>query len=138
VAARQREAAVDRAFSLLADSIAGYPVNAKGSAAIQKAGDRVHKKMEDLKPFLSLSDPSLTVALAAVVDSAKRNSLRLDRVSLGRETVQVTGIAKSWTGGDELLADLRRWGYTAELDRKDAGADGKVPFSITSGGGHEP
>lgn len=136
--ARQREAAVDRAFSTLADSLAGSPVNAKGSAAIKKAGDKVQKRMEELKPFLSLADPSLTATLAAVVDSAKRNSLRLDRVSLGRETVQVTGMAKSWTGSDGLLADLRRWGYAAKLDRKDAGTDGQVPFSITAGGDHEP
>jgi len=138
VAARQREAAVDRAFRSLADSLAGFPVNAKGSAAIQKVGDKVHKKMENLKPFLNVFDPSLTVTLAALADSAKRNSLRLDRVSLGRDKVQVTGVARSWTGGDDLLAELQRWGYSAALDRKDAGADGKVPFSITSGGGHEP
>jgi len=138
VAARQREAAVDRAFIALADHLAGAPVNAKGSAAIQKAGDKVRKKMENLKPFLNLFDPSLTVTLAAVTDTAKRNSLRLELLSIGRDTVQVTGMAKSWTGGDELLAELQRWGYAAKLDRKDAGTDGKVPFSITSGGDHEP
>jgi hypothetical protein len=138
LAARQREAAVDRAFIALADDLAGFPVNAKGTAAIQKVGDKVHKKMESLKPFLNVFDPSLTATLAAVVDTAKRNSLRLDRVSLGRDTVQIAGIARSWTGGDGLLAELRRWGYPAKLDRKDAGADGRVPFSMTSGGDHEP
>ncbi len=59
-------------------------------------------------------------------------------LSLSRDRVHVTGTARSWNGGDELLTVLKRSGYPAKLDRKDAGADGIVPFSITSGGIDEP
>jgi hypothetical protein len=136
--ARQRESTVDRAFGSLADELAGFPVKAKGDAAIRIVGDKARKKTDMLRAFQNVFDPSLTETMASVADVSKRNSLHLEMLSLSRDKVQVAGTARSWNGCDELLAYLKRAGYPARLDRKDAGADGVVPFGITSGGADEP
>lgn len=135
--ARQKEAAVDRAFYSLADGLAGSPVKAKGDAAIRIVGDKVRKKTEALKPFVNVLGPSLAATVASVADTAKRDSLRLDMLAVSRDRIQITGASRTWNGCDGLLSGLKRSGYSARLDRKDAGTDGIVPFSILSGSADE-
>ena len=136
--AREREARVDALIGALAVELAGDTGPAKGDALIRIVGDKARKKIEGMRPFLNVFDPSLAATLASVADAAKRNSLHLDMLSMSRDKVQVAGAARSWNGGDELMSFLKRAGYPAKLDRKDGGADGIVPFSIASGGADEP
>ena len=138
MAVRQREAAADRAVGALADALAGSHVAAKGDAMIRIAGDTVHKKTEALRPFLNVFDPPLMTIVASVADAAKQDSLRLDTLSLSRDKIRMAGVARTWNGCDPMLIRLKRLGYSAKLDRKDAGASGGVPFSIASGGADEP
>jgi hypothetical protein len=132
--AKVKESRVDQTFSALADELAGYHVEAKGSDSVRVVSEKADKKIEAMRPFLDLFEPPLAATLAAVTESAKKHSLHVEAVSMDRRRVTVSGMARNWNGCDDLVATLRREGYPVKLDRKDAGPDGLVPFSVSSGG----
>jgi len=66
---------------------------------------------------------------------ARKNDVRYEAFSLGRERMNITGTAGSWKSCDVLLDAVKQKGYTAKLDRKESLSDERIAFSINPAGG---
>jgi hypothetical protein len=130
--------AAEQAFRERATGIAGCDIGeAKGDQALRIIGEAVARREIALRPFTRAFEPSLTVALAAIVEIGERSGLQFETLTLGEQQFAARGSAGNWRACDELMAYLKHREIAAELDRKDAGADGRVPFEIRSEGRHD-
>ena len=124
-----KEAAVDREFRRLAESLApGQVRGAKGEHALGIVRAELEKETASLAPFLAAFEPSLGDLVVSVVKAGKRTGLRYEMLSLGLEKVEVRGTAEDWNGPAELLPLLGA--SERHLARGDAGVDERIPFSI--------
>ena len=129
-----RAAQVELTFAAQVDRLAGYHVPAKGEHALKVANDAAAQRRDVLQPFLAALQPSLLQTVQAAMDVAQKRNLYFDLLSVSRDRVLVHGSARDWSGPEELLGVLRKAGYAARLERKDALPDGRIPFGVSSEG----
>ena len=82
------------------------------------------------QPFAQALQPSLLLTLRETLATAHAMGLRLERLSLSEKTLVCSGSATEWTQGETLGQTLERSGWIITLDRKDAGADERIPFTL--------
>lgn len=132
----RREADMDRAFSSLRDGLMGHNrLEAKGQRAIQTVRLKIEKDKEELQPFLNAVGPSLLDSMLSIVQIGKKNQLRYEVFTVSRDNVAMDGTADRWAGCDELVSFLKGLGFSVKLNRKEALADGRIPFDIQCGAG---
>ncbi len=56
--------------------------------------------------------------------------MAIEYLSLKKDAVSIRGAAVEWSQGELLAALLRDRGFTADIQRQDAGADERVHFTI--------
>jgi hypothetical protein len=115
--------------------VAGHAVGAKGEQALRILNESFNRQAEELRPFAGVFDVSLATIISGVVATGTSNSLRYDALTIARDSVRVSGSAGGWTNPESLESFLRSHGYDVRLVRKDATADGSVPFSVVTGEG---
>jgi hypothetical protein len=81
-------------------------------------------------PFLQAFEPSMTTVIAGIIGLAHTHSMAIENLSLKRDSVSIRGAAAEWTQGELLAGYLRERGFTADIQRQDAGADERVHFAI--------
>ena len=136
---KRKETQIDHAFYSLADGMAGYRLTARGDHALTLVRDKLDKRMDLLRPFLKAFEPSLTSTVSAIMEIGKKQELRYEILSLSQDKeVLISGTVGDWSRCEKLLAYLEQNGFTAKLDRKEALADGRVPFTITSDSKADP
>ncbi len=124
------EAELDRTFSAIASDAAGFPVVGRGQHALKIVEDSLTRRQHEWLPFVNRAGPSLLDLLGPITREASSNSLQIVSLNLDRTKISMSGIGRDWLGCERMAAFLRDLGYQPRLDRKDAGADGLVPFAI--------
>ena len=81
-------------------------------------------------PFLEAFEPSLTLTIAEIVGLAHKHNMAIEYLSLKKDAVSIRGAVAEWTQGELLAGLLRDRGFTADIQRQDAGADERVHFTI--------
>ena len=81
-------------------------------------------------PFLEAFEPSLTSLIKDLLETAHTHHLAIEYLSLKKDAVSIRGAAVEWSQGELLAALLRNRGFTADIQRQDAGADERVHFTI--------
>jgi hypothetical protein len=133
---QHREARVQRSLTELARELAGNPSVPRGQEVLV-----ARRSLERQRPlnaaFLAAFQPSLTVRLADVLETAHAEHIALETLSLRGDFISMHGTSDSWSGGQKLEALLSSSGFSVDLERRDAGADERVHFSITGVPAHE-
>lgn len=133
----QRERSLDLAFSALSSDLAGFPIVARGEHAIGQVRQAVDARREESAPIQALFCPSAAAHVSALLSAAAQADIRLSQVTVGPDRVTLVGNAGAWGGAEGLVQCLKAQGYTPRLDRRDAGNDGRIPFTLEGGGGAE-
>ncbi|MDI6774611.1 MAG: hypothetical protein QME60_04345 [Verrucomicrobiota bacterium] len=128
------ETRIDRSFATLRDRLMGCPIKAKGQRALDTVRLKLQKDKDDLRPFVNALGPSLTDMAGIMSDVARKRGLAFDAVSLSPDRIAVEGTAEQWDGCDELVKRLRAFGYPVRLERQEALSNGRIPFTLKSGG----
>lgn len=81
-------------------------------------------------PFLEAFEPSLTTVIASIVGLAHQHNMAIEYLSLKKDAISIRGAAAEWSQGELLAGLLRERGFTADIQRQDAGADERVHFTI--------
>ncbi len=68
--------------------------------------------------------------LARAVTAAVANGIYLQSALVRPGSIVLTGSAPDWDAGERLAAALKAGGLRTELDRRDAGADERIPFTL--------
>lgn len=92
-------------------------------------------------PFLRAFDPSLANLVGDLLEAAREQAVMLDTLSIRADSATVGGAAEDWNRCETLAALLRDRGYSASVERQDAGTDERVHFTIRSSrpeGGRSP
>jgi hypothetical protein len=97
----------------------------------------VARREAGLAPFVAAVENSMLDRLAALVRTAATGKMKLRSLSLGAGELDVSGLAPEWKSAEALVDALGRNGIAATLDRKDAGADGWIPFELKAAKQHE-
>lgn len=130
---KRKEAQIDRTFCSLADELAGYHLTARGDHALAIVRNKLDRRMDLMGPFLKAFEPSLTSTLSGIMEIGKKHELRYETLSLSRDKqVLIRGTSGDWNRCEKLSAYLQQNGFAVKLDRKEALADGMIPFTITS------
>lgn len=136
-AVRAREARIDQAFDALRDRLLGYRLPVKGEKAIAAVRLKLEQDWQRLAPFVDAFGPSRRETLIGVMDIGSRRGLTYDTVSLAPGSVLISGLAPDWKSGEELAAYLRQAGFRVALGRKEALANEKIPFTVSTGEAHD-
>lgn len=139
---RARERSIDRAFNKLASETAGFPVTAKGAHALAQVRKKVDERSAVMQPLLMAFSRSLTAVIHDVISAGKESGLDFEVVSIdkvaddndGGGHILIKGTASEWSGCDGLIRILRNSGYKPVIQRSDALANERIPFTIRSGG----
>ena len=136
---QRKEARIDQALVALRDRVAGFRVGAaKGEQARRIVQEAVTKREAALRPFRRAFEPSLGRVVLGLLEAGARQRLRFDVMSLSREDVTLGGAGPAWNSAEPLIPLLLKEGYkVGPLKRKDALDDGRIPFTIGSGGARE-
>jgi len=134
---RAARAAVDAEFSSLRDRLLGYRLAVKGERAVSVVAAEVESRKQKTKPLFTAFAPSLVTRAGRIMDTAKRDSLQLDSLTITPLSVAISGTAAGWNGWSGLAAALAADGYRTELKPGAAGPDGRVPFAVATGGAIE-
>ena len=81
-------------------------------------------------PFLEAFEPSLMAVIGGIVELAHKHNMAIEFLSLKKDAVTIRGAAAEWTQGELLAGFLRDRGFTADIQRQDAGADERVHFNL--------
>jgi hypothetical protein len=134
---RAARAEIDAEFSSLRDRLLGYRLAVKGERAVSVVAAEVESQRQKTKPFFTAFAPSLVTRAGMIMDTARRDSLRLDSLTITPLSIAISGTAAGWNGWSGLAAALAAEGYRAEVKPGAAGPDGRVPFAIATGGNIE-
>jgi hypothetical protein len=126
--ARQKETAQEKLASL-AQRMSRMSRVPRGQEVL--VAERAVREQAPLDaPFVEAFEPSLMAILAGIVDLAHKNNMAIEYLSLKKDAVSVRGAATEWSQGELLAGLLRGRGFTADIQRQDAGADERVHFTI--------
>ena len=126
--ARQREAVQERLTSL-AQQMSQMARVPRGQELL--VAERAGQEQAPLAaPFLEAFKPSLTTEIAAIIGLAHEHKMAIEYLSLKKDAVSIRGAVAEWTQGELLAGLLRDRGFTADIQRQDAGADERVHFTI--------
>ena len=115
-------------LSALASEVSGMERVPRGQELViaeRAAGER----KAALQPLLDTLVESPVSRLAAVMAGAT-GRFTLDSATAGAQAMVLAGRAASWDDAEQAAASLREAGWKVSLDRGDAGADDRVPFTI--------
>ena len=132
--AGRRESRLQEELTSLRDSLAGYHVTGKGEHGLKAVSEAVDERLTRMAPFVHALGPSLLATLTDVARAAGNRGLHVEVVALARDRVLIRGTAPEWRSCEELLAQVRRAGYAASLQRRDSPESERVPFTISSEG----
>jgi hypothetical protein len=116
----------------LVDRLAGYRVTARGEHAIAIARDAVQKRIALLRPFARQLADSPAAVLPDIAGAAKAQGIRIESLSLSPTRLVLAGSGPTWRSAEELAARLQTRLASVRLDRRDARADLRIPFTITA------
>jgi hypothetical protein len=82
-------------------------------------------------PFRHAFEPSLGQPLRALLEKARQHGIMIEDITLKPDQVRIQGASDGWTDYRHLLEVLNTAGYkTGQPDRRDAGLDEKVHFTL--------
>ena len=97
---------------------------------VRMARESVRKRLEEEAALARAFQPGASGRLAGVLRVAAQNDLRIDTVELGDSAASVEGSGPNWDVCGRLDAFLKTVGYRTDLQRREAGADERVHFTI--------
>ena len=130
LAPRAEEARINRNMQQLLDNIAGYPVAARGEHGIRVAREAFTARMNDMQSFLAPFEDSQAKLLCEMVESAASNEVFIDTLALASARVDMTGASVTWNPAGTMARWLEQRGYKVTLERMEAGADERIPFTL--------
>lgn len=126
---------VQAALTAAAREMTGLPNPPRGQEVLV-VNQHVDERMDYAGPLLRMFKPSLREDLHRLLLEAIRRDMLFEKMALSDRRVLIQGTAADWDQPAELAAQLRARGYNvSEPDRKDAGADERVRFTIQGGRG---
>lgn len=125
-----RERTLDLAFSALASELAGFPVAARGEHALAQVQQAVDARRDELAPIQALFDGSAAATVSELLAALPAADVRLSQFTVAPQRVLLNGDAGAWRGPESLMRLLKERGYPARLDRRDAGDDARIPFTL--------
>jgi hypothetical protein len=128
----KREADLTTAVGRLTDRLAGYHVTARGEHALKMARTAVEARAEVLQPFRRQLIDSPAAILPDILESAKRQGLQIETLTLTPRKLAVAGTARVWQSCDDLVMRLEKRGMKTRLERRDARDDLRIPFALTA------
>lgn len=126
VGARERQA--QAAVAALAREIIGGPAprGQEVFVALRVREDQTRAAA----PFMAALQPSRLEEISAVLRKAALYGITLDTLAVRDDGLEVSGAAEDWGTCEALSREIESRGFSAALDRRDAGADEKVHFQI--------
>lgn len=83
-----------------------------------------------VEPFRQVFLPSLTEAVAPLLRTASRHEMTLATIAVRPRALVCSGTAADWSHCEAIQAGLASAGWQAELERREAGADERVHFTV--------
>jgi hypothetical protein len=83
-------------------------------------------------PFLQAFHPPLASLVGDLLAEAREQGIALETLSIRADSATLGGTAGDWNRCEKLAELLRVRGYSASVDRQDAGSDERVHFTIRS------
>ncbi len=135
-----RKETITASIQTLARDLAQNPRIPKGQEVliVQRA---LGQREEQIRPFVDAFEPAVSGWLTNFLGHAYQNKMMLDSLSIKRDSITSRGTAEDWNQCELLANLLRTAGWTADINREDAGADERVHFAIKAsapGGGKKP
>lgn len=131
-----RRKRLEVAVAELADQVAGHHVTGKGEDAVRMAYQAFDKRREDMRPFRDAGERTVSQAVNGLLRVAGERGLRYETLSLSGGGAAVRGTAGDWNRCEAVLPELRWW-KNPRLDREDARAEERIPFTVTAGDARE-
>lgn len=125
---RQKEAVQEKLTSLVQQMSQMAKVPRGQELLVAKRAGREQAPL--VAPFLEAFEPSLTTVIGELVGLAHKHNMAIEYLSLKKDSASIRGAAVEWSQGERLAALLRDRGFTADIQRQDAGADERVHFTI--------
>jgi len=126
-----REAALDRKFQSLADSLAGYRVTAKGRDAVRAVRQALREPARIENPFIQAFSPSHVKELLRIARIARTNRLTIATLELGPGSPKITGTSRDWDAPQALQAALAQDERRLSLHRREDLRHDRIEFSLT-------
>ncbi len=97
--------------------------------------DRVQEHLREQRaaaePLAVFFEPSLVDAVSRLVERAYQLGIGVEQIRADPKSLEARGRAADWDAPRELTQRLQALGYGPELERRDAGVDERIPFTIT-------
>jgi hypothetical protein len=124
---------LDQSFDSTAYGLAGEAYRnskAKGDRALEVVRRAVAGSMDRDASFRRVFEPSILDRMEKLLNECGRKNMTLESLALTGDSLGLRGKAPAWQTAESLLAVASELGYAAELERKEALAEGKVAFEI--------
>jgi hypothetical protein len=128
----EREEALAMKVARLTERLAGFRVTARGEDALRVVRTAVDARIEALQPFRRQLIDSPAAILPEVLDSAQRNGLQIETLTLTPRRLSIAGTALAWRSCDDLIMRLEHRLMKTRLERRDARDDLRIPFALTA------
>ena len=122
---------INEKIGKMLDEIAGYHVEAKGEHGVKVAKEAFLQRREKMKFLLIPFEKNNIDLLSEVISNADEAGITIDTLNIETNKIEILGSASLWDSPQLILTQIGRWGYNARIERKDAGADERIPFKIT-------
>ncbi|HEY8240888.1 MAG TPA: hypothetical protein VIH35_05545, partial [Kiritimatiellia bacterium] len=124
-----RTASAQAQLSALASELSGVPRVPLGQEVVV-AERAAAERSSGLQPLLDAVSPGPASRMATVLAGASTAQVTLDTATMTAQAMVLSGRAASWNSVDAFVEVLRNDGWNVSVDRGDAGADDRVPFSV--------
>jgi hypothetical protein len=126
---QQRRDALQQQVQALARSLAGAERVPRGQEVLT-AERALQERAPLFEPFHRALAPSLLHQLGPLLDTAAAQQMTLSAVALRPQALECSGTAADWAHCELIQTQLAQAGWKPELERRDAGADERVHFTI--------
>ena len=111
--------AFEKAFTARTTKMLGYPANAKGSTALLIAERELEARTQQNSPLTQPFSPSLLKDLQQIVASINTHGINTEQLKLSADSFRIKGSAASKTDVSNLIKELKKFGYNAEITTDD-------------------
>jgi len=126
----KRETRIRNALGNVTEALTGLPAKATKGQEVILVTRALEEEANRIAPFQQVFSERLTELIGAILESAGANNIRIESLSIRKDSASVRGAADDWDHC-EIIADLlKSRGFNVEINRHDAGADERVHFTI--------
>ena len=123
---------VNTVLSELADNLAGYHLEEKGSDALAVVNRILEERFKLLQPFLdAVAGPSPVDIITDMIEAGEGKELFYETLSVSRNEIIAGGTVAKRDACEDTIACLRNAGFTVDVKWGPVSADERNEFTLT-------